>query len=119
MSSCETCGEPVPEGKRYCSRECYYFRKQNTVRKPLGHVQPKMPITITGEVIGKVEQVAIDIEPHELPKGQDPFEEQLAEEGIIVTGVSDEFCEVCGAPKYLGRCSRFTTHKPPKKPKSR
>lgn len=48
----------------------------------------------------------------------EPINEQLENEGLI-TNDEPKFCEVCGSPVYLGRCSRFTAHPAPKKPKSR
>lgn len=88
-ATCETCGAWIAEGKKYCNRVCYYARNSATA--------------IPKDTIAKF----------------DPIAEQLAEEGIVIDGESAEFCVTCGAPKYQGRCSRFTQHKPPRKPRSR
>lgn len=101
--TCQTCGTIIASGKKYCSRVCYYNRNNN-------HEDASTPVE---------EFEPVKFTPVEGSDSYDPIEEQLVEEGIIISDENEEFCEECGAPKYLGRCSRFTQHKAPKKPKSR
>jgi len=98
VNMCKTCGTVIPADKQYCSRVCFYNRNKTKS-------SPYVPLSPTEEDMEK--------------EVDDPLLDQLVEEGIIDLSPEDEFCEVCGAPKYLGRCSRFTQHKAPKKPKSR
>lgn len=96
MSNCPTCGEEVPEGKKYCCRECFYNRNRGII--PVEHIPDGNTPIDEFDLI-------------------DPIEIQLEEEGLIEP--EPVYCDICGSPVYLGRCSRFTSHPAPKKPKSR
>jgi len=109
MPKCKSpaCDNEVPEGKKYCSKECYYNRNLpvETETLPVG--------------ISVVPDGAIPLDEEEII---DPFEEQLAKEGIIRDDEdvdTEHWCPVCGSRKINGRCVNFTQHPAPKKPRSR
>lgn len=101
---CKTCDTIIPADKKYCSKVCFYNR--NTTKS-----SPTSPYVPLSEGTSPIDE--------EIIEDDDPLLDQLAEEGLIDFSPDEEICEICGSPKYLGRCSRFTQHKAPKKPKSR
>ena len=80
---CELCEQEFEErypDQRFCSRPCYYEFKK--MKKDEKEIKR-----------GPIEDI--------------PVTQQLGAEGIIKT---EDMCEICGSPKFCGRCVHFTEH---------